>query len=441
MREGGYSAGGVYFSFENGWIAGVSLLKFTRPKPEIVFTPRKPLNEKMYAERRLLETKFERAIRGSQHIAVFGDSGNGKTWLYQKVLKDRKCPYILVDLSVAKTSGLDNAFRNSLDSPYGWEPSSKSDDLSGGIALGVGANRTKGTQYTFADKPPFEKLMDEMSKKGTRQKFIVFDNLESVVDNPEIIEQLTAYILRLDNPKFVASGVRFLFVGVVSNIRALLSGGANAGTISNRIFELPEVKRLSPFEAETVLRTGLLDLLKVDFGDEEDIVIQSCKYYSGRSAQHIHEIGLNIGFVAEDHDWEIGWLEVADAILDWSLSSLQGHAAAVRARLNKKETRVQRRNQVLYVIAKHANDYFSVGEIDAAIRKEFPDNTQVAQLGIDQILKGLAQGKMPILERDSTTNRFRFSHPKLRIAIRHVLHRDDEGGVTENTDLAKVDFS
>lgn len=115
----------------------MSLLNFTRPKPEDVFTPRKPLNEKMYAARRTLETKFDRAIRGSQHIAVFGDSGNGKTWLYQKVLKDKKCPYILVDLAIAKTNGLDNAFRNALENPYGWEPNAKVDGKSGGISVGV----------------------------------------------------------------------------------------------------------------------------------------------------------------------------------------------------------------------------------------------------------------------------------------------------------------
>ncbi|MGR3375120.1 hypothetical protein [Salipiger abyssi] len=394
----------------------------------------------MYVERRTLETRFNRAIRGTQHIAIFGDSGNGKTWLYQKVLKERKCSYLLVDLSIARTNGLDNAFRAALENPYGWQPESKSESKTGGVKLGIDAKAETGTQYTFADEPPFDKLITQASKLKGENKFIVFDNLESVTNSPEILEQISSYILRLDNPKFAKFGVRFLFVGVVNDIRAILSGGVSASTISNRIYELPEVKPLTKFEAEKVLRTGYLEILQIDFGDDEEDAIYGSIFYSGRSAQHLHEIGLNVGFQSEENDWIADWSIVSSAIIEWCESSLAGHTATVRARLNKKETRVQRRNQVLYCIAKRAEDEFTVSEVDTMVRKEFPHNTNVTQLGIDQILKGLCQGDLPLLLRDSSTNRFRFSHPKLRLAIRYVLRKSDSGDISENSDLAKQEY-
>ncbi|UWR99050.1 AAA family ATPase [Phaeobacter inhibens] len=418
----------------------MSLLRFTRPKPETVFTPRKPLNEKMYVERRDLERRFDRAIRSTQHVAIFGDSGNGKTWLYQKVLKEKKCPYVLVDLSVAKTDGIDNAFRSALSQPYGWQPDSKSSKNAGGAKAVLEVRKEEQTQYTFADEPPFEKLVNQVAKLSGNSKFIVFDNLESVAHVPEVLQALAGYVLRLDNPRFSAAQVRFLFVGVVSDVRNLLSGSAHVGTIANRIQELPEVKRLSPFEAESVLRTGLLDELEIDFGEDEQDVLRGAMYYSGRNAQQLHEIGLNVAFEAEENDWCVGWGHASNAIIEWGHSSLAGYAPIVRSRLNKKDTRVQRRNQVLYCIAKGAPDEFSVSEIDNFVRNEFPHNANVVQLGIDQILKGLSVDEAPILFRDENTNRYRFAHPKLRIAIRYVLKKSEDGDVVENKDLARPHF-
>lgn len=277
----------------------MSLLRLGRPNPEEVFTPRKPLNEGMYVERRVLKERFDRALRGNQHIAIFGDSGNGKTWLYQKVLKKNKIPYVLVDLAVAQTDGMDHAFRAALENPYGWIEDTKVETRSGGVDAYVKAEKSRETQYTFADKPPFEKVVDELAKKNKRAKFIVFDNLESVSEDSELLKKLASYIIRLDNPRFVASGVRFLFVGVVTDMKKLFSGSTRAETISNRIYELPEVRRLTRYEAETVFRTGFFDKLKLDFGEAEDVIVQSCVYYSGQTAQQVHEIGLNVAFEAE----------------------------------------------------------------------------------------------------------------------------------------------
>jgi Cdc6-like AAA superfamily ATPase len=54
-----------------------------------VFTPRRTdVNKSIYVERPELQTELRRALQGSMHVVIFGDSGSGKSWLYKKVMED-----------------------------------------------------------------------------------------------------------------------------------------------------------------------------------------------------------------------------------------------------------------------------------------------------------------------------------------------------------------
>jgi len=53
-----------------------------------VFTPRTTtVNLKTYVPRSELELALSRSIQGSLHSVLFGESGNGKSWLYRKVFE------------------------------------------------------------------------------------------------------------------------------------------------------------------------------------------------------------------------------------------------------------------------------------------------------------------------------------------------------------------
>ena len=53
---------------------------WTRKRPQEVFTPRAAeINENMYVNRPNLEIRLKRAIQGSYHVIVYGDSGSGKS--------------------------------------------------------------------------------------------------------------------------------------------------------------------------------------------------------------------------------------------------------------------------------------------------------------------------------------------------------------------------
>ena len=60
-----------------------------RPAINEVFTPRATrVNTKMYVIRPEQEKELVRALGGSLHILVSGQSGSGKSWLYKKVLSE-----------------------------------------------------------------------------------------------------------------------------------------------------------------------------------------------------------------------------------------------------------------------------------------------------------------------------------------------------------------
>jgi type IV secretory pathway VirB4 component len=48
-----------------------------------VFTPRKSdVNSEMYVARPIHEKSLSRALKRDSHTLIFGESGNGKSWLY-----------------------------------------------------------------------------------------------------------------------------------------------------------------------------------------------------------------------------------------------------------------------------------------------------------------------------------------------------------------------
>lgn len=216
-----------------------------RANPSEVFTPRsRGVNAGMYIERTQLQERLQRAVNGSQHIIVYGDSGCGKTWLYQRYLGLHRIPFKVVDMSLAADWGLDHAFRDSLTEGYGWARTSKVDSSEIGGKAVLEAHKRVEEQYSFHDVPPFDKLITELSGGNSKPKFLIFDNLEQISANREILGSIGRLIIRLDNPRFSLSGVKFLLVGVVSDLKNLIAHHDKADTVTNRLTEIPEVCNL-----------------------------------------------------------------------------------------------------------------------------------------------------------------------------------------------------
>ena len=63
------------------------------------------VNAEMYVHRPDLESALVRAIHSGQHIAITGESGCGKSWLYKIVFQENNVFYKTVNLALATDDG------------------------------------------------------------------------------------------------------------------------------------------------------------------------------------------------------------------------------------------------------------------------------------------------------------------------------------------------
>lgn len=413
---------------------------FRRPSPGEVFTPRSSeVNSKMFVERSELERKLRRAVNGTQNVVVFGDSGNGKTWLYREYFERNSVAYRMVDLSVSITEGLDAALLKSLPSQE-WEEVKKMEKQGLSVnAVVAKPAEERVVEYQRRQADALETVLRSLDKEKAKRKFLVFDNFEQVSRDDEIVKSVASLIIRLDNPSFSQFGARLLLVGVVSDMKELIARSDHAGTIANRLTEIPEVASLSPFEAEDLIVRGLDDELRISFDVPLPEVVQKIRFLTDRNAQQIHELCYQIACEAEENGWRLTEEGFKKAENDWVDASLAQYTAQIEERMNKRDTKKQRRNQVLFCLGVSETGSFRATQIDKMVRAHFSDTVEEdGQLGIDQILSSLSAGRNPILIKNPNDNSYRLSNPKLRQALRVRMQEITPKKVQDAEDVLKA---
>lgn len=179
----------------------------SRPNVTDVFTPRdKDVNTEMYVERPELERALIRSINGSFHTLLFGESGNGKSWLYKHVFSQQKIKYVVANCSNASRfkSVTEAIFNASVPSDYaektGFEET-KEAKVSALVAEG-----TLNHQATFEIKgeEKLEKAFRIVSEKNSNNPVvIVLENLESIFKDTDLMQELANIILLLDDQRYV----------------------------------------------------------------------------------------------------------------------------------------------------------------------------------------------------------------------------------------------
>jgi hypothetical protein len=351
---------------------------------------------------------------------LFGDSGSGKTWLYKHAFSKKGIEFLTVDLAKAKTDGLDYALASALPQPR-WKTIKRSADVRGSWAiLDFGLKGGVKSEQEPVEVSPFDAILEYVSTTQNTS-FLVFDNLEQVSGDRKILEEILSLVIQLDNSESGGSVLRFLFVGVVSDMTEIVAAHDFSGTIGNRLYELPEVDRFSEVEAEALLRRGFEDKLKVTNDSELDYY-REISYLTDRNAQQLHALSFEIACACRSSGYHLTQDWFSKGVERWERSSLNLHAAQVASRMNKRDTRIQRRNQVLFAMALSDKSEFKVSDIDNDVRRLFPDDSMdKRQLGIDSIVKQLSSGYGNILRPIADGQAYRFSHPKMRPAIRMKL--------------------
>ena len=139
----------------------------------------------MYIERPALERSLRRALDGTQHILIHGESGCGKSWLYKRVLENDGVVLTAANLGNASRLGsivseIVNSvaeFSGSIKTGY---TDTKEAEISAGFAKAL---LTHEGEYETPQIDELERAFKALRQKaGTRKCCLVLDNLESILE-------------------------------------------------------------------------------------------------------------------------------------------------------------------------------------------------------------------------------------------------------------------
>lgn len=404
----------------------------TRLTPDEVFTPRSPyVNSDMYVNRDSLERSLVNALIGRKNIIVTGESGSGKTWLYKRVFDQKKVYYETINLANASLKGsLEAAFKDKYDR-LNQETITES-TKSGGMKVtpgGVGVDSSGSKKSLIGQEGAFEKLLRGLRTRagGSGIAILVYENIEQVIDDEKLLKSVSDTIILLDDDDISQYNVKICIVGVPTDIRQyLIKASKNITTITNRTIEIPEVARLSLEESQILMKRGFEQKLKYSFSvDKHKFYKQAC-WKTDRIAQHIHEYCLAIAHFAEENNKLIDKNVIKKGETEWLNQTLSADYAVIEGRMNARDTRAARRNQVLYSIGVCDVENFKYTDIELIVRAEFPNNTRDVQLNIAGNLTELSTGDKPLIRRTPKGDAYRFTSPKYRMCLRTILKKNGE---------------
>ncbi|WP_369743070.1 ATP-binding protein [Pseudidiomarina sp. PP-1MA] len=394
-----------------------------------VFTPRLgEVNTSMYVERPQHEKSLARALKRNSHTLLFGDSGNGKSWLYKKVMNELGIPYVVANCANAsRLRSITHEICNCLIEPGTVTKLGFSEEK----AAEVGALFAKGTlkhngSYSISQEEPLLKAFKMFAETTNQKKVIVLDNLESIFSSDDLMEELADIVILLDDTRYAECNVNILIVGVPNGVLHYFSETKNQESVSNRIQEVEKVASLDRQQVQEIVRKGFEQLSINITGQTLIHLSEHIWYVTLGVAQRVHEYCECLAYEIEDNEWKYDKDLLKYADVEWLKQGLRNSYQVIEAHLNSRETAVARRNQVIFCIAKVRQHQFDSNDIDQLIRREFPSTIPETNMGVGSILGELAKGSNPLLNRSSKSNSYSIRDPRYLMCIRVALHKDND---------------
>jgi len=404
----------------------------SKPKtPEQVFTPRSAeVNVAMYIPRPDLEEKLLQALQGKLHVLIHGESGCGKSWLYKRVLSDKKWPYLPANLAIASNMGsIAGALKNAVDregqaTKTGYVEKKGAEIGVPGVAKG-GLEHTG--QYEIGEKEPFEACLSHCrAKAGSQPTFLVLENLEAIFADEKLMQELGNLITVLDDENYSKYNVRMIVVGVPSEVREYFTKLPNRQTIANRLKEIPEVAALTHDQIADFVNRGFRQELGYTIADAEfDVLVNHIEWVTLGIPQRLHEYCLELAYLAQKQGNTVATTMLEAADRSWLEAQMSNDFSVIQSIMNERETKVGRRNQVLFALGRITRAEFRNPDVEATIRSEFPQSTASVTINVSQILGDLASRQTPIIKKSSSkSDAYIFTDPRFRMCIRAMLRKD-----------------
>lgn len=402
---------------------------FTVKRKEItsVFTPRQTyVNPAMYVARPDLEKLLLRSVRRNTHSLLFGESGNGKSWLYRHTLEKNDIPFVVANSANASRLGsITVEICNALIEPGTVKKYGFSEDKAAELSVLIAkANLTHSANYQIVQEDPLLEAFRIFGSHSSGRKILILDNLESIFCSDRLMNELADIVILLDDPRYSQFGINLLIVGIPNGVLEYFRKTKNAESVANRVEEIEKVGSLDKSQVGEVVKKGFDQLKVVLTSSVLDALSNHIWNITLGIAQRVHEYCECLAYGLEEQDWKFTKLALDKADTAWLKQGLRQSYQVVEGHLNSRQTAVSRRNQVIYCIGKTRAHQFDSNVIDGMIRKEFPETIPDTNMGIGSILTELCSEDSPLICRNEKTNSFSVIDPRYLMCIRLILYRE-----------------
>ncbi len=403
-----------------------------RKKINEVFTPRNPkVNTGMYIKRPELEKTLSRSVQGTMHSFLYGESGNGKSWMYKKVFSDERINYVVANCANASRNGSisDEIYSVCIDSGGSVKKSYKETKKAGISALMVAnAELSHEGKYEIIQEDKLLTAFEALSSKKRNEKsVIVLDNVETIFKNENLMGELSDIVILLDDSRYAKHNVKFLIVGVPNEVLQYFSTAKNPSSVGNRIEEIPRITGLDYPQVLDLIKRGFEEHLLIDMSETQIKRLSRHVYNVTLGVpQRIHEFCECLAYSIEDNDWIYtpDLLEKSD--FDWLQKGLRESYSLIDKQLNSEGTLDGRRNQVIYSIGMLSTHHITTNKIGEVINKEFPNTCPDSNSGIGQVLANLSKRENRMLKKISNSESYALCDPRYLMCIRIMLYKDLE---------------
>lgn len=382
----------------------------------------------MYMVRQDLEDSLVSALRGRLHILIYGESGTGKSWLYKKVLADEQATYVVANLANASRLGSVAAeLKNLLDREGRCVKTGVEVEKNAEVdAVFASGGVTHTNQFAVGQMESFEGTLHFLRQKaGANPAVLVFDNLEAAFTEP-LLKELADMLILCDDERYSQYKVHVLIVGVPGGIKEYYYKTPHHATVANRIYELPEVSRLTKTASIQLLHKGLVTELGYVTDSEFEKIAGYIAWVTDRVPQMLHEYGLELAKLAEKNNRTVSGLLIEAADRAWMFKSLNHAYAVIEQHMNERDTKAGRRNQTLFAIGTADGEHLKAQDIEVRLRKHFPTSTANTTLNVPQMMGQFASGERPILKRSPKGDAYSFIDPRYRMVLRTMLRLSEE---------------
>lgn len=400
-----------------------------------VFTPRNSeVNLDMYVPRRELEEELYRSVKGTMHSLLFGDSGNGKSWLYKKVLKEKGIPFRIANC--ANASRFDSLTKEIFSTivPGGKAKKvSYTEQKEAGLSAGIASAKLDHTgHYELTETDPLIEALSTFSKENSGAlSVLVLDNLESIFKSDKLMHELADIIILLDDSRFSQFKIKLLIVGVPNGTLEYFAKTKNLESVANRLEELPKVGGMTTPQVTTLVEKGF-ELLRLGVTKSEfPKIARHIHHITMGVAQRVHEYCEKLAYIVSDQKLGYDPSQLEDADEKWLRIGLRQAYTVIEQHLNSKKTTIARRNQVIFAIGKITSHQFDASSIAEKVRELFPETSKESGMGISSILGELASGDAPLISKNPNTNAYRIVDPRYTMCIRVALYQNKESKLVE----------